>query len=190
VSSQAGSGGDVAGDRARVLKPPAPLDALDDAGGRPVLFLAGSIEMGHAEPWQQRVEEALADLPLVLLNPRRDDWDSSWEQRLDNPPFREQVEWELSGLERADLVLVYFAPGTKSPVTLLELGLFARSDKLLVCCPEGFWRKGNVDVVCARYVLDAVDTFEALLARAQSWARARVAELEVGAQVGPSGHER
>jgi hypothetical protein len=29
--------------------------------------------------------------------------------------------------------------------------LFARSGKLLVCCPEGFWRKGNVEIVCARY---------------------------------------
>ena len=34
---------------------------------------------------------------------------------------------------------------------MLELGLFANSGKLIVCCPDGFWRKGNVDIVCERY---------------------------------------
>jgi hypothetical protein len=46
---------------------------------------------------------------------------------------------------------MYFVPSTKSPITLLELGLLARSNKLVVCCPEEFWRRGNVEVVCARY---------------------------------------
>jgi hypothetical protein len=46
---------------------------------------------------------------------------------------------------------MYFAPGTKAPVTLVELGLFARSGKLVVCCPAGFWRRGNAEVVCTRY---------------------------------------
>ncbi len=133
---------------ARVLKPPAPL-ALD--GTAPSVFLAGSIEMGAAVDWQAQVEQSLRDVDAVLLNPRRDGWDASWLQSATNPPFREQVEWELEGLERATVIALYFAPGTRSPVTLLELGLFARSGKLLVCCPDGFWRKGNVEVVCGRY---------------------------------------
>jgi hypothetical protein len=33
----------------------------------------------------------------------------------------------------------------------LEFGLFARTGKMMVCCPEGFWRKGNVDIVCERF---------------------------------------
>jgi hypothetical protein len=86
-----------------------------------------------------------------MLNPRRDDWDASWRQAIDDPRFREQVEWELAGLEQADLVGMYFAPTTQSPITLLELGLTARSGRLIVCCPPGFWRRGNVEVVCARY---------------------------------------
>jgi hypothetical protein len=132
----------------RVLKPPAVLNlvAADQS-----VFLAGSIEMGLAEPWQAALEQALADLPVVILNPRRDDWDSAWEQSIANPNFRQQVEWELEAQERAALIAMYFAPDTKSPVTLLELGLFARSGKLVVCCPVGFWRRGNVEVVCARY---------------------------------------
>ena len=133
---------------ARVIKPPAPLPADRTT---PSVFLAGSIEMGVAEDWQARVERGLADLDVIILNPRRDEWDASWVQSIDNPPFREQVEWELAGLETATLVAMYFAPVTKAPVTLLELGLCARAGRIVVCCPEGYWRRGNVEVVCRRY---------------------------------------
>jgi len=98
------------------------------------------------------VESALAGFENVcLLNPRRIDWDASWKQEKRNPQFNEQVSWELAGLEQADVIVCYLAPGTKSPVSMLELGLFARSGKLVVCCPEGFWRKGNIDIVCEKY---------------------------------------
>lgn len=117
----------------------------------PFLFLAGSIEMGAAENWQERVARELDSTRLTLLNPRRDDWDASWTQSKDNPQFFEQVSWELEAQERADIILMYFAPGTKSPISLLELGLFARSHKMTVVCPDGFWRKGNVEIVCDRY---------------------------------------
>jgi hypothetical protein len=43
------------------------------------------------------------------------------------------------------------APDTKAPISLLELGLFARSDRVVVGCPDGFWRRGNVEIVCQRY---------------------------------------
>jgi hypothetical protein len=131
-----------------VVKPPAPLHK---APGTLAVFLAGSIEMGGAPPWQDEIAASLADLQVTLWNPRREAWDASWRQSIDEPLFREQVEWELEAQERADLIAMYFAPGTRSPVTLLELGLFARSGKLVVCCPEGYWRKGNVEVVCQRY---------------------------------------
>ena len=135
---------------------------------RPLVFLAGSIEMGAAEPWQARLENALSPLAGTLLNPRRDDWDASWVQSIENAPFREQVEWELRGLRSADIVAIYFDPATKSPITLLELGLVAERHTVLVCCPDGFWRKGNVEIVCAGYHLelfDHLDSFTVALAR-------------------------
>jgi hypothetical protein len=46
---------------------------------------------------------------------------------------------------------MYFDPNTLSPISLLELGLHAKSGKLIVCCPEGFYRKGNVDIVCQNF---------------------------------------
>ena len=146
---------------ARILKPPAPIEL---AAGERSVFLAGSIEMGQAEPWQAAVEDALAGLPIAVLNPRRDAWDASWEQSIDNPQFRGQVEWELEGLERADVVAMYFSPSTQAPVTLLELGLTAASGRLVACCPPGFWRRGNVEVVCARHGAPLVADLAELIA--------------------------
>jgi len=132
------------------------------------IFLAGSIEMGSAEPWQEAIVEALEGVDnLVILNPRREDWDSSWEQDISNPQFKEQVSWELRAMEQADLILMYFDPKTKSPITLLELGLYARGGKLCVCCPKGYWRKGNVDVVCQTYGVKQVNTLDDLIERAK-----------------------
>lgn len=143
--------------KARQIHPP-----NDFSQHSPAIFLAGSIEMGKAEDWQAALVEQLSDLDVTFLNPRRPTWDSSWKQSIDNPVFAEQVNWELDALEHADVIAMYFAPGTQSPISLLELGLFATSGKLIVCCPEGFWRKGNVDIVCQRGGIPQVADLEAL----------------------------
>ena len=130
-----------------------------------LIFLAGSIEMGKAENWQEKIIKLLPKDPIVILNPRRDDWNSSWEQSIDNPLFSAQVNWELDAMEKAHIILMHFDPKTKSPITLLELGLFADSGKLIVHCPEGYWRKGNVDIVCQRYKIPQVQTLEELAGR-------------------------
>ena len=115
------------------------------------VFLAGSIEMGVAERWQDKVVKALEGYPVVVANPRRDDWDSSWEQTIDNFQFAEQVNWELNALEQCALIALYFDPATKSPISLLELGLYIGKTPMVVYCPDGFWRKGNVDIVIQKY---------------------------------------
>lgn len=153
----------------KVIKPPAPIDTFSH---KYIVFLAGSIEMGAAEDWQADTEALFTRLPGLILNPRRDDWDSSWDQTLDSPNFVEQVEWELKGLQDANTIMMYFDPNTKAPISLLELGLYARySGKLRVCCPEGFYRKGNVDVVCREYGVMQFSTLEALRNRISQEAR-------------------
>ena len=141
----------------KIIKPPSSLE-----NGFSV-FLAGSIELGNAENWQTILEEKLSAMNLIILNPRRENWDSARVQSKITPQFREQVEWELHALEKANLIAMYFEPNTKSPISLLELGLFARSGKLVVCCPAGFWRKGNVDIVCETYGIRQVDSLDDLL---------------------------
>lgn len=116
------------------------------------IFLAGSIEMGKAEDWQKVLTSKLEALGkgLTVYNPRRDDWDSSWTQEQSNPQFNHQVNWELNRLDECDIIFMYFSPKTQSPISLLELGKFAGRKDMVVCCPKGFWRKGNVDIVCTR----------------------------------------
>ena len=138
---------------------------------RPYIFLAGSIEMGTAERWQARVIEACRDMPGTILNPRRDDWDASWVQSIGNEKFREQVEWELDAQANADLIAFYFSADTKSPITLLELGLCIQGP-IIVCCPQGFWRKGNVDIVCKRHGVECTASFEDFVERIRAWVMA------------------
>lgn len=133
----------------RTILPPNEIDIQNNEFS---VFLAGSIELDLAERWQDTVINDLTSCDnLVILNPRRKDWDNSWTISIENENFKQQVYWELDGLEKADKIIMYFDPKTKSPISLLELGLFSRSDKLMVICPDGFWRKGNVDIVCEKY---------------------------------------
>ena len=119
--------------------------------------------MGSAENWQARLSNDLHDFECTIWNPRRDDWDSSWQQ--DPTPgtnFYNQVDWELSAQEQADIIVFYFDPNTKSPITLLELGLF-KNKTVVVCCPDGFWRKGNIVMVCNRYNIELTESYDDLL---------------------------
>ena len=116
--------------------------------------------MDTAEKWQDVFTDMLRNTSVVVLNPRRDDWDSTWKQSTEDAKFVEQVNWEIDAMESSHAIAMYFDPSTKSPITLLELGLLAAigSERLVVCCPDGFWRKGNVDIVCERYgVTMAID---------------------------------
>jgi len=114
------------------------------------IFLAGSIEMGKAEDWQTAITKKLSSEDVIIYNPRRDSWESSTEQTIHNPYFANQVNWELDKLEESDTILVYIDPSTTSPITLLEIGRFATSGKLVICCPKGFYRRGNIEVLCER----------------------------------------
>lgn len=135
----------------------------DLSDGKKKIFLAGSIEMGKAEDWQTRLVKECKNKDLVFLNPRRDDWDSSWDEDLTDKNFVNQVSWELQALEDADYIACYIDPETKSPITLLEIGLHARSGKMIICCPDGFFKKGNIDVTAIKYGVETVDSIEELI---------------------------
>ena len=129
---------------------------------RKSVFLAGSIDMGTAIDWQADLTKALSDLEIKVYNPRRPNWDSTWTQEITFDPFRKQDEWELGNLERVDVIAMYLPEASKAPISLLELGLFASSGRLIVACPKKFWRQGNVEIVCKRYNVPLVETVEKL----------------------------
>lgn len=151
---------------ANIIKPPAKFAKV----GSYTIFLAGTIDMGAAADWQKAVEQKLAHFGewLTILNPRRDDWDESWDQSIDCPEFKQQVTWELDGQKAADLILFVFAMDeagakeAKAPITLLELGMF-HNKQAVICCPQGFYRKGNVDIVAERFGIPVYEDFETML---------------------------
>lgn len=146
----------------KIVKPPHSIMKNGGADLRKV-FLAGTIEMGESEDWQSTVTNLLSEQPITILNPRRDKWDPSEPQEFENAQFYQQVTWELNALDKADIIILNLLPESKSPISLLELGLYASSGKLLVCCPDGFWRKGNVDIVCERFNIPIYNNLDELL---------------------------
>ncbi len=138
----------------------APKD-IETSQGRMSIFLAGSIEGGIAKDWQSlfRGEFTNYNDNIVIIDPRRDDYDTSIKMSKDDKNFIEQINWDQNMLERSDIIAMYLDPKTRSPISLIEFGQYVNSGKLIVCCPEGFWRKGNIEVMCERNNVPVFDNF-------------------------------
>lgn len=108
---------------------------------------------------EENIPESSLPGRYLLYNPRQEHWDASRPGEMDY-----QVNWELEHLEKADLIIMNILPGSKSPITLLELGLFARSGKLLVVCTPEFYRYDNVRITCDRYGVPVYSTLEEMFA--------------------------
>ena len=113
---------------------------------RPWVFLAGTIENGSARNWQEEIVSGLKDVAGTILNPRRENWNAL----ATNSELCDQIEWELDGISKSDIVAFNFLPDSKSPVSMLELGLAVGLKKdIVLCCPTSFWRHSNVIMTCS-----------------------------------------
>ena len=93
----------------------------------------------------------------LFFNPRRREFHAS-------PAEMEyQVAWELAHLEAADLIVMNLLGDSRSPISLLEMGLYARSGKLFVACSPDYYRYDNVRITCRRYGVPLYDSLTALL---------------------------
>jgi hypothetical protein len=137
---------------------------------RPSVILYGAIQPEPA--WQTSLAASLSDLPIHILDPRRDDWDHTWVEDVSFPKFAEQVAWEMDHAQVADVIVFHFAAGALAPVALLELGMHAATGKVIVCCPKGFYKRGNVQMVCLRHGIEMLETLEELIEKV----RAKLAE--------------
>ena len=116
------------------------------------IFLAGTIDDGKSKNWQKEVIEGLSkyDLPYVTIyNPRRDDWNPNAAQE----DIVAQIEWEQDKLKRATYIFMLLEDTSKSPISLLELGEFKDSKKLMVFCSPKFYRWVNVFVFCYDFMI-------------------------------------
>lgn len=137
-------------------KPP----VFPEISGDRTIFLGGSIEMGKAVDWQkdfvQKAKEREGKLfwspyDWNICNPRRDDWDNTWKQTIEDANFYQQVSWELTYLRRCNIKVFYFAEGTVSPITLFELGLHSQDPNTYICAHPDYLRRGNLEVYCHMY---------------------------------------
>lgn len=160
--------------RCTLIRAPTPYTHTPESK---TIFLAGSTtaSVGAIKEWRVSLIQHLSPLPITILDPYRPDWDSSWVEDISFEPFRTQTQWELEMQEKASLIAFWFDPETKAPVSLLELGLalgrrgeqHAGKD-VVVVCPKGYWKRGNVQVVCDRYGAQLVDGLQELSTAVES----------------------
>ena len=134
------------------------------------VFLAGTIDSGNSEDWQRKtIQKFRAGVSgrfdcsgeLVIYNPRRNSGEGFTSDNKEEMEY--QVNWELNHLGKADFIIMNLLPDSKSPISLMELGLFASSGKLIVACPPEFYRYDNVRIICDRYHVPLFDRLEDLL---------------------------
>lgn len=123
------------------------------------IFLAGTIDMGNSENWQAALVETFSSSEgrYILYNPRRDTFTSTPEE------MEYQVNWELDHLEKSQIIIMNILGSSNSPVTLLEMGLFMKSGKLLVACEPDYYRHANVLLTCARYNVPLYPSLQSLI---------------------------
>ncbi|HEX7846491.1 MAG TPA: nucleoside 2-deoxyribosyltransferase domain-containing protein [Chitinophagaceae bacterium] len=127
------------------------------------IFLGGTIDNGASVNWQETTIQFFKEKNCTILNPRRDDWDQTWKQEASDFQFSQQVNWEMEAMDGADIIILNFLAGSQSPISLLELGLQAKSGKLVVCCPKEYWRSGNVHLLCTNYHIPLYNNMRTLL---------------------------
>ncbi len=144
----------------KIIKPNSPIQVIDGIS----IFLAGTIDNGKSINWQLEMEDILKDYNVTLLNPRRDNWNPNSSRA----EMVKQINWEMDNLDKCDVIFMNILEESLSPITLLELGLYANSGKMIVSCHEEFWRKINVDVVCDRFNIPRYDNFDDAITKLKS----------------------
>ena len=126
------------------------------------IFLAGTIDMGNSVDWQAETIRRFRernDGRYLFFNPRRT---AGLDGTTGDMPY--QIRWELEHLEKADLIVMNILGTSKSPITLLEMGIHIRSGKLHVACEPSFYRYDNVKVTCEQYGVPLYASLDELLA--------------------------
>lgn len=110
--------------------------------------------MGNSTDWQTDLTEKISSNVIkclaesldkarkfqrvVVLNPRRRDWDNSWNLDPLDPRLIAQIEWEHSAIEMSHLVFVNILESSQSPISLQEVGLIYDKSKLIIHLPPKY----------------------------------------------------
>jgi len=122
------------------------------------VFLAGTIDNGDSEDWQEKLihmmDDELKNRFLIAFNPRRKNWDAN----AGSDAVEKQIKWEEDRLDESDLIVMVIKEGSKSPISLLELGLYGPSGRMIVFCNDKFYRYTNVKMTCEKYLIPLVNS--------------------------------
>ncbi len=118
------------------------------------VFLAGSMGGDENGTWRERIMSDLRD-EFVFLDPTCHNHAS-----LDADGMKKHIQWELDAMELADSILLRFLPESESPISLIELGLYTFTDKLIVVCPKAFYKYNYLNVLCEKYNTPFLDNME------------------------------
>lgn len=117
----------------------------EKAIGEKYVFLAGSMDADQTTNWRTQCITALENSHHIF-DPTHKEHDSlnKWE-------MKNHINWELDALNRADIIILNFLPNALSPISLVELGLYVPSGKLIVICPKEFYKNTYVTTLCKKY---------------------------------------
>ena len=130
------------------------------------IFLAGTIDNGESDDWQYDVFLHLAIFTeminensvnsfkqFTVFSPRR----KNWKEDATQEDIEEQIKWEQEKLDEADLIVMVFQDNSKSPISLLELGLYGPQGKLICFCTPNFYRYTNVKLTCEKWGIPLIE---------------------------------
>lgn len=123
------------------------------------VFLAGSIDNRYFGNWRKTIIEEIGD-SNIILDPTNTNHD-----KLSDEEMKLHIQWELDALSKADIILLNFLSDSKSPISLVELGLYVASNKLIVICPKEFYKSKYVYTLCEKYNTPIFDTINKALVK-------------------------
>lgn len=115
------------------------------------IFLGGTASDTGEPDWRDTLNKGLADQAVAIFDPKRDDWDSTWREDFSDTRWADQIQWELDMQDTADIIVVLFHGVTAAPISLAEMGMAARTGKLIACALDGYCKKGYVEAVCRKF---------------------------------------
>lgn len=125
-----------------------------EEGVKKRIFLAGSMDVNVTNTWRNSIVNELYNT-YDFFDPTIDNHDN-----LTDTQMRNHILWELKALELSDIVLLNLLPESKSPISLIELGMYVKTNKLIVVCPEEFYTSRYLEELCSYY---KVDLYKSLL---------------------------
>lgn len=123
------------------------------------IFLAGTIDCDQGSvDWQHKICDKIQNIndnkySITIYNPRREEFPDNGSKEV-----RRQIRWEHAHMDDADYIIMNILEDSKSPITLMELGMYAESKKLIVFCKPKFYRYDNVKLVCQKYKIPLYNT--------------------------------